>query len=107
MDQIERIAYHEKLLNEASAVLKMFGEALDAYIAVQGRISELDAYYASPEWKEDFEASERGELPEGLLCGVLSEDGIGDVLDDNLQLLAMSRTIGEEIKKHPGEKACR
>ena len=100
MDQIERIKYYENLLNEASAVLKDFDKAFDAYIAVQGKISELDVYYASPEWKEDFEASEKGSLPEGLLCGVLSEDGIDHVLDDNLHLFAQCKMIEEILKKH-------
>ncbi|MBQ6425780.1 MAG: DUF4298 domain-containing protein [Clostridia bacterium] len=96
-DQISRIQYYESLLNEASAVLKQYDEALEAFVRVQKRISELDAYYASNEWKADFEASERSELPEDLLCGVLSEDGIDHVLDDNRELLARTGTIAEEI----------
>lgn len=44
MDQIERITYYEKLLNEALAVLKKFSEALDAYAEIQGKISELEKY---------------------------------------------------------------
>ena len=71
MDQIERITYYENLLNEATAVLKEFDKAFDAYIEIQNKISELDVYYASPEWKEDFEASGTGDLPKGVTCGVL------------------------------------
>ncbi len=99
MNQIERIRYYENLLNEAAAVLKEYGNALDAYVAVQGRISELDKYYTSPEWKEDFEASEKGELPKDLLCGVLSEDGIDHMLGDNLELLEQSKMIEEALKR--------
>ena len=36
--------------------------------------------------------------PEDLLCGVLSEDGIDHVLDDNLQLFAQAKRIDEVIK---------
>jgi len=83
MDQIERIRYYENLLNEATAVLKEFDKAFEAYVGIQDKITELDAYYTSPEWKADFEASEKGKLPKDLLCGVLSEDGIDHVLEDN------------------------
>ena len=98
MSQIERITYYENLLNEATAVLKEFDKALDAYVEVQGKISELEKYYSSPEWKEDFEASEKGELPKDLPCGVLSEDGIDHVLDENTQLYIQSRTIEDVLK---------
>ena len=98
MSQIERITYYENLLNEATAVLKEFDKALDAYVEVQGKISELEIYYSSPEWKEDFEASEKGELPKDLPCGVLSEDGIDHVLDENTQLYIQSRTIEDVLK---------
>ena len=72
-------------------MLKEFDKAYDAYIEIQGKISELDKYYASPEWKEDFDASEKGELPKDLLCGVLSEDGINNMVEENMQLLKAER----------------
>ena len=87
MNQIERITYYENLLNEATAVLNEFGKALDAFVEVQGKIAELEKYYTSEEWKLDFVASEEGELPGSLLCGVLSEDGIDHMLEDNRELL--------------------
>ncbi len=87
MNRIERIQYYEALLNESAEVLKQYGDALDAYVHVQKKIAELEAYYTGDEWKEDFAASERNELPEDLLCGVLSEDGIDHLLDDNRELL--------------------
>ena len=97
MTQNERISYYENLLNEATAVLKQYEAALEAYIGVQKKISELDNYYASPEWKEDFEASESGKLPKDLLCGVLSEDGIDHLLEDNVQLFAQTRSIEKKL----------
>ena len=100
MNQIERITYYENVLNEATAVLKEFDKAFDAYIDMQGKISELDKYYASPEWKVDFEASEKGELPKDLLCGVLSEDGIDHMLGDNLQLFAEIKNIDSIMKEN-------
>ena len=99
MNQIERISYYENLLNEATAVLKQYEAARDAYIAIQSKITDLEKYYVSPEWKEDFEASERGKLPKDLLCGVLSEDGIDHLLEDNRQLQDDIKAIAKQLKK--------
>ncbi len=99
MNQIERISYYETLLNEAAAVLKQYEAALNAYIDIQHKITELEKYYVSPEWKEDFEASESGKLPKDLLCGVLSEDGIDHLLEDNRQLQDEIKAIAKQLKK--------
>ena len=94
MEQIERIAYFETLLNEAQAVvgemedvLRIYAKAAQDLENIQSKIKELDEYYGSPAWREDFEASESGELPEGMPCGVLSEDGIYNLLMSNRELL--------------------
>ena len=42
----------------------------------------LTEYYESPLWKDDYAADERGELPGNLLRGVLSEDGLYNLLTD-------------------------
>ncbi len=44
-------------------------------------IQKLAAYYESPDWRSDFESDEHGELPKGLKRGVLSEDGIYNLLE--------------------------
>lgn len=99
MNQIERISYYENLLNEATAVLKQYETALNAYVDIQHKITDLEKYYVSPEWKEDFEASESGKLPKDLLCGVLSEDGIDHLLEDNGQLQDDIKAIAKQLKK--------
>ncbi|MBP3798715.1 MAG: DUF4298 domain-containing protein [Ruminococcus sp.] len=45
-------------------------------------LDELSAYYTSDAWKNDFAADEAGLLPKDLKRGVLSEDGIYDLLDE-------------------------
>ena len=94
--QIERIRYYEEALNEVKSVLGKLEGALDEYEAVRPKIGELEKYYTSAEWKKDFSASEKGKLPEDLLCGVLSEDGISDMLDDDA-------AIKEKIRELFGE----
>ena len=43
---------------------------------------ELTSYYESGQWLQDFEADERGELPKNLKRGVLSEDGVYNLLSE-------------------------
>lgn len=40
----------------------------------------LEEYYQGGDWMEDYEADERGELPDDLLRGVLSEDAVYDYI---------------------------
>jgi hypothetical protein len=49
-------------------------------------VKELAAYYEDDDWREDFEADEAGRLPADLKRGVLSEDGIYDVLSGHYAL---------------------
>ncbi len=66
-EQIKRIAYYEDVMQRAengSAEL----------------LRELSEYYGSAAWKRDFAADEAGLLPQKLKRGVLSEDGIYNLL---------------------------
>ena len=75
--QIARIKKYESYLNEAQQLL-CAGENSDR---LKYLISELEAYYESIKWRKDFESDEAGLLPKNLKHGVLSEDGINDLLD--------------------------
>ena len=76
MQQIERIQYMEQLLD---FVLKARKEQ-DKQERIQEAICILSEYYGSDEWKQDFADDEAGRLPKDLKRGVLSEDGIWNVL---------------------------
>lgn len=91
MNQIERITHMEQLLEQATQAVKTLAESLDEYEAVQEALRKLETYYGSEEWKKDFAADEQGLLPNNLKRGVLSEDGIWNVLEEN-------RSIKERIK---------
>ena len=86
MEQIERIQHYETLLDRIVPVLENLEEALDAFDGIQEDVKELSAYYESDEWRDDFEADDAGKLPKDLKRGVLSEDGIYDVLSDHYAL---------------------
>ena len=69
LDRIERVERYERLFDEATACPD--GEKLRL----------LEAYYTSGEWREDYEADERGEFPPDLKRGVLSQDALYDLLE--------------------------
>ena len=86
MEQIERIQYYESLMDKVAPVLGNLEEALDAFDGIQEDVKELAAYYGDDAWREDFEADEAGQLPRDLKRGVLSEDGLYDVLSSHYAL---------------------
>ena len=47
----------------------------------------MSAYYGSDTWKQDLADDEAGRLPQDMKRGVLSEDGIWNLLEDNGELL--------------------
>lgn len=80
MTREERIAYYEKILDRTADAIRNLDAALDEYEAICPLLQELECYYTGPEWKADFDADSAGDLPRDLKRGVLSEDGIDDVL---------------------------
>ena len=86
MEQIERIKQMELRLERAAAVVMEMSATLDMYEAALEDIKALDEYYGSDEWKQDFADDEAGLLPKDLKRGVLSEDGIWNLLSDAREL---------------------
>lgn len=86
METIERIQHYEQLLDAVTPALQDLESALDRFDGVQEAVQELSAYYGSDEWHADLAEDEAGRLPAGLKRGVLSEDGIYDVLNDHYAL---------------------
>ena len=94
MKQIERIERMEQNLERVTNALRVLNDALDEYEAVQEALHELNSYYGSDTWKQDFSDDEQGRLPKDLKRGVLSEDAIWNVLEDY-------RTLKERLESLP------
>ncbi len=86
MEQIERIKEMEQCLEQVAAAVEQLSAALSQYTEVQEALRKLEGYLSSEEWKRDFEDDEAGRLPKDLKRGVLSEDGIWNVLKDSREL---------------------
>ena len=93
MKRADRITHMEGLLDKSIEVIARLEQALEDFAALQPDIAELEAYYTSPQWRKDFEADEAGKLPKDLKRGVLSEDGIYDLLTDYRCLQDQIRSI--------------
>ena len=86
MNQIERIKQMEERFERASKAIKKLSTALNNYAKVQEDLAALGKYYGSKDWKKDFNDDEAGRLPADLKRGVLSEDGIWNLFEDNKEL---------------------
>ena len=86
MTRIERITNMESLFDKGEEVVKRLEVALKDFAKLEHDIAKLEAYYNSPQWRKDFEADEAGKLPKDLKRGVLSEDGIWNLLSNYKEL---------------------
>ncbi len=97
MDQLTRIETMENKLDAAIAAVHALERALDEYAAAAEDIRELADYLSSAEWRGDLAADEAGLLPSSLKRGVLSEDGIYDLLEENDELRQRLRELAERL----------
>ncbi|MBR6113659.1 MAG: DUF4298 domain-containing protein [Oscillospiraceae bacterium] len=79
--QLRRIERCEAFLTLAQRALDLPEGSPQDPAAVREAVSALRDYYESDDWKQDFLDDEAGILPGSLRRGVLSEDGIYNVLE--------------------------
>lgn len=92
-EQIERISRYEELFDRISDSAKKLEEAVKDFDRLQPQIEELAGYYESGEWKKDFGDDEKGLIPKNLKRGVLSEDGVYDLLEKIKELKELIKKI--------------
>lgn len=83
----QHIFVMESILEKATQKMDALEKKIEEYEAFQAEIRKLEEYYTSPQWKADFAADEAGQYPDKLKRGVLSEDGIWNMLERNRELL--------------------
>ena len=87
MEQIERIREMENCLDVSEKAIRELSEVLSAYEEAQLQYRKLSDYYGSDQWMQDYADDEAGKLPRDLKRGVLSEDGVYDLITENRELL--------------------
>lgn len=89
---IDRIKQMEIYYDDVSNILNK-----DSLLHVENdfynKINCLTDYYDSGQWLCDFECDERGELPRELKRGVLSEDGLYNLLEECKEIFSMNDCI--------------
>ena len=98
-EQIERIDGMEERLNASLAAVRALDQALEDYRNRLEDIRALEEYLSGPEWRTDFEADEAGLLPPELRRGVLSEDGIPHLLEENDEVRSLLRELAGEPER--------
>ena len=89
----------ESILGRALQKMDDLERKIEEYKDFQAQIRRLEAYYTGPQWKEDLAMEEAGKFPEKLRRGVLSQDGIWNMLERNsemLEMLGISPEDGED-----------
>ena len=80
MDAVKRIMEMEAHMDRVRA-------ALEAVEAARESVRILSAYYEGGQWLRDYELDEAGKLPPELKRGVLSEDGLWNLISDWEQII--------------------
>ena len=97
-ERIRRIAGMEEKMDAVLAAAAELERALEHWERVQPALSALAAYYDGGDWLSDFAEDEAGLLPEDLKRGVLSEDGLFDLLERERELQGR---LAEEKEAEP------
>ena len=97
--QLQKIQKMEAILNEMNQTLEEVNVAFEKRKALRPQIKELLKYYESKARFRDAEASNRGELPEDMPYGVLSEDGAWNAFVCEYQLAKQLQKFTKSVLK--------
>ncbi len=90
---VDNIRAMERVLNEGTAAMGEALRGLEKLSALETDLQELFAYYGSPAWFADRDRDSRGELPQTLPRGVLTEDAVYDLLTDLMRLRTQTQEL--------------
>ncbi len=79
---IERVEKMEGYYDEIQHSLHCSADLLDTDSEISIMLEKLIDYYENGQWLSDYECDERGELPACMKRGVLSEDGVYNLISD-------------------------
>lgn len=80
--RIKRIEEMEASYDKVLSAMEKIREGMALLEDSAADIARLEEYSSSGTWLEDFEADEAGLIPQGMKRGVLSEDGLYDLLSE-------------------------
>ena len=89
---VERVTEMEGRFRRAEQAMDALEQAAEDMGAALPGLEQLAAWYDSPQWLLDYQAEESGALPEDMPRGVLSQDGVWDLLQ---RWAGLRRTLAE------------
>ena len=95
--QIERIKHYEELFDKITFTINNLNSSIIELKNLKPEIDELTSYYNGKMWKKDFSDDEKGLIPPDLKRGVLSEDGIYNILEELEQLKELLKGVCYEV----------
>lgn len=98
MEARKRVKKMEDILHRQLDLMASLRNQLAEVEASQADFEALLAYYQSQTYMEDLSLEENGYF-EGMLRGVLSEDGVYNLLFDRGEVAEKLREVGELLKK--------
>ena len=72
--QLQNIAEMEEILNKIEDFTPKAEEFLKQWQELLPDVQQLNTYYGSDQWRQDYDDANAGKIPEGIPHGVLSED---------------------------------
>ena len=97
LDGPDRVAKNSVRFREVEDAVKQAEIGVDMLLDQWTNICILNDYLDSGEWQSDFEADERGKIPKDYPRGVLSEDGLYNVLHRLQDVLGQMALIVHQI----------
>ena len=92
-DLLTRVREMEDRYDELTRVVAGLEEAISEYINYKQELEILRDYMDSGQWKLDYEADEEGRIPAEIKKGVLSEDGLYDLLQGADKILTLAKEV--------------
>ena len=90
---LKRVNEMEVRFDEVTRMLAELEDAVEEYRNLKPELDVLKEYMDSGRRRADFEANEAGEIPAEVKRGVLSEDGLYDLLQDADKILAFAKEV--------------
>ena len=92
-EAIKRIKYFESIYDDIFEKVKLLEKSLDEYNKIIFRLEELENYYTSDKYMNDYSLDEKRLIPKEIKRGILSEDSIYDLLTENKDLRERLKNI--------------
>ncbi|HEM6146131.1 TPA: DUF4298 domain-containing protein [Streptococcus suis] len=98
MEARKRVEEMEKIFNRHLELNKSLSDSVTQLNQEQSTYLQLLDYYQSQIYMEDLDLSNKGDFND-ISCGVLSEDGVYNLLFDRINLASQLRELADMLEQ--------